>query len=45
MREDPMTAIAAKRQAEKQEAEERRELLRKLQEDDAGRHSMRRHRR
>jgi hypothetical protein len=31
MREDPMTAIAAKRQREKQEAEERRELLRQLQ--------------
>jgi hypothetical protein len=34
-REDPMIAIVAKRQAEEHEAEQRRERLRKLQEDDA----------
>jgi hypothetical protein len=44
-REDPMTAIVAKRQIEKQGAEQRRELLMKLQEDDGARHSRRRHRR
>jgi hypothetical protein len=32
MREDPMTAIMAKRQRERKEADERKELLRKLQE-------------
>jgi hypothetical protein len=38
MREDPMAAIVAKRQHERQEAEERRELLRRLQERGHHRH-------
>ena len=43
-REDPITAIKAKRERDKQEAEERRALLEKLKSEDRKRHHKRKHR-